>query len=96
MDVSPIAGKGKSKRAALSSAYLQGVARVCQQQTFPYTGILLEFKQHTMAKKTCPAARQAGVHPTFEQGMLADGDSSTPAGLGGCSAGGWAELSEDK
>lgn len=32
-DVSPIAGKGRHKRAALSPAYLQSVTGVCQRQT---------------------------------------------------------------
>lgn len=59
-DVSPMVGKGKNKIAALSPANLQSVTRVCQQQTFPYTGILLEFIQHTVAKKTCPAAPRLG------------------------------------
>lgn len=36
MDVSPIVGKEKNKRAPLSPAYIQSVTRVCQRQSFPY------------------------------------------------------------
>lgn len=62
-DVSPIAGKGKNKTAALSSAYLQGVTRVCQGEDLPLHRRSSVTHVTQDGKENLPSCWAGRVHP---------------------------------